>query len=164
MGRKEENLKDFALGGRRSPGGLCSHHSSPRRQLRQLSSERPVRDSHSANTPICNWQSAPSSRAILVSYSFIIAVTTTTTKFTPSTNTLLPGLACRRRTPRLRSFMITRLLASGARLYFAAIALALAYEMISGNRPNQTQTLVIYVRACIAIRDPNRDLHDTWRD
>src|SRR6266511_5546564 len=48
-------------------------------------------------------------------------------------------------------FIITRLLASGARLYFAAIALALAYEMISGTRPNQTQTLVIYVSACIAI-------------
>src|SRR6266498_203412 len=48
-------------------------------------------------------------------------------------------------------FMVTRLLASGARLYFAAIALALAYEMISGTRPNQTQTLVIYVSACIAI-------------
>jgi Na+/proline symporter len=36
-------------------------------------------------------------------------------------------------------------------LYFAAIALVLAYEMISGIRPNQTQTLVIYVSACIAI-------------
>ena len=32
-------------------------------------------------------------------------------------------------------FMITRLLASGARLYVGAIALALAYEMISGVRP-----------------------------
>src|SRR6185503_9918142 len=48
-------------------------------------------------------------------------------------------------------FMITRLLASGARLYVAAIALALAYEMISGARPNQTQTLLIYVGAIIAI-------------
>src|ERR1700720_4227421 len=48
-------------------------------------------------------------------------------------------------------FMITRLLASGARLYVAAIALALAYEMISGTRPNQTQTLWIYVGATIAI-------------
>src|SRR3954453_15219297 len=42
-------------------------------------------------------------------------------------------------------FMVTRLLASGARLYVAAIALALAYEMIAGIRPNQTQTLWIYV-------------------
>src|SRR5207245_5858616 len=43
------------------------------------------------------------------------------------------------------------LLASGARLYVAAIALALAYEMITGTRPNQTQTLWIYVGATIAI-------------
>src|SRR6266516_2677381 len=48
-------------------------------------------------------------------------------------------------------FMITRLIDSGARLYFAAIALALAYEMNSGSRPNQTQTLWIYVGATIAI-------------
>jgi SSS family solute:Na+ symporter len=48
-------------------------------------------------------------------------------------------------------FLFTRLLASGARLYVAAIALALAYEMISGTRPNQTQTLWIYVGSTIAI-------------
>lgn len=48
-------------------------------------------------------------------------------------------------------FMITRLLASGARLYVAAIALALAYEMIRGVRPNQTETLWIYVGATIAL-------------
>src|SRR5918911_4717783 len=42
-------------------------------------------------------------------------------------------------------FMFTRVLASGARLYVAAIALALAYEMISGARPNETQTLWIYI-------------------
>src|SRR2546423_764943 len=48
-------------------------------------------------------------------------------------------------------FLFTRVLASGARLYVAAIALALAYEMISGARPNQTQTLWIYMAACTAI-------------
>ncbi len=48
-------------------------------------------------------------------------------------------------------FMITRLLASGARLYVAAIALALAYEMIRGVRPNQTETLWIYVGATVAL-------------
>src|SRR5204863_9908003 len=36
-------------------------------------------------------------------------------------------------------------------LYVDAIALALAYEMISGARPGQTQTLLIYVGACVAI-------------
>src|SRR5690349_10081388 len=48
-------------------------------------------------------------------------------------------------------FLFTRLLASGARLYVAAIALALAYEMIRGVRPTQAQTLWIYVGATIAI-------------
>jgi SSS family solute:Na+ symporter len=48
-------------------------------------------------------------------------------------------------------FLFTRLLASGARLYVAAIALALAYEMIRGSRPNQTETLFIYIGATIAI-------------
>ena len=48
-------------------------------------------------------------------------------------------------------FMITRLLASGARLYVAAIALALAYEMIRGVRPGQTETLWIYIGATVVI-------------
>src|SRR5438445_1871871 len=48
-------------------------------------------------------------------------------------------------------FLFTRVLASGARLYVAAIALALAYEMISGSRPNQSQTLWIYMGATVAI-------------
>src|SRR6059036_3933043 len=48
-------------------------------------------------------------------------------------------------------FLFLRLLASGARLYVAAIALALAYEMIRGVRPTQTETLWIYVGATVAI-------------
>ena len=48
-------------------------------------------------------------------------------------------------------FLFTRLLASGARLYVAAIALALGYEMVRGVRPNQTETLVIYVGAIFVI-------------
>jgi len=48
-------------------------------------------------------------------------------------------------------FLFTRLLASGARLYVAAIALALGYEMIRGVRPNQTETLFIYIGAIVVI-------------
>src|SRR6202047_5226871 len=48
-------------------------------------------------------------------------------------------------------FMFTRLLASGARLYVAAIALVLAYEMIRGARPGQTETLLIYIGATVVI-------------
>src|SRR5881227_248571 len=48
-------------------------------------------------------------------------------------------------------FLFTRVLASGARLYVAAIALALAYEMVRGVRPSQAETLWIYIGATIAI-------------
>src|ERR1043166_538971 len=48
-------------------------------------------------------------------------------------------------------FMFTRVLASGARLYVAAIALVLAYEMIRGSRPGQTETLFIYIGATVVI-------------
>ena len=48
-------------------------------------------------------------------------------------------------------FMFTRVLASGARLYVAAIALALAYEMVRGVRPGQTETLIIYIGATLVI-------------
>ena len=43
------------------------------------------------------------------------------------------------------------MLASGARLYVAAIALALAYEMIRGVQPGQKETLFIYIGSTIAI-------------
>src|SRR5437763_3157970 len=48
-------------------------------------------------------------------------------------------------------FMFTRVLASAARLFAAAIALVLAYEMIRGVRPSQTQTLLIYIGATVVI-------------
>src|SRR6201984_97548 len=48
-------------------------------------------------------------------------------------------------------FLFTRLVPSGTRLSVAAIALALAYEMIRGVRPTQTETLWIYVGATVAI-------------
>src|SRR5881296_1816604 len=48
-------------------------------------------------------------------------------------------------------FLFTRLLASGARLYVAAIALALGYQMVRGVRPDQTETLFIYIGAIVVI-------------
>jgi len=48
-------------------------------------------------------------------------------------------------------FMFTRVLASGARLFAAAIALVLAYELIRGTRPGQTETLFIYIGATVVI-------------
>src|SRR5213593_1594818 len=149
MGRKEENLADFALGRRQiawwailasliaaetsaatffgTPGEGFSHRDYTYLQL-------------AFGTIIGR---------VLVSYIFIKPYYDYKVFSIYEYLTARFGVASKNAASAV--FMITRLLASGARLYFAAIALALAYEMISGTRPNQTQTLVIYVSACIAI-------------
>ena len=48
-------------------------------------------------------------------------------------------------------FLITRALASGTRLYVAAIVLLLGFEMVTGVKPNATQELWIYVGALTAL-------------
>jgi solute:Na+ symporter, SSS family len=149
MGRKEENLKDFALGGRRIPWWAV---------LASLIA---------AETTAATFLGTPGEGFTFRSYTYLqLAIGTILARILVSYIFIKPYydykvysiyeyLTARFGVPTKNAasavFMITRLLASGARLYFAAIALALAYEMISGTRPNQTQTLIIYVSACIAI-------------
>jgi SSS family transporter len=44
-------------------------------------------------------------------------------------------------------FLITRALASGTRLYVAAVVLVLAFEMVTGVKPSATEELMIYIVA-----------------
>lgn len=46
-------------------------------------------------------------------------------------------------------FLVTRVLASGTRLYVAAIVLAVAFELFSGVRPSVHQQLAIYIGAIV---------------
>ena len=149
MGRKEESLKDFALGGRAIPWWAV---------LASLIA---------AETTAATFFGAPGEGFTFRSYTYLqLAIGTIIARILVSYIFIKPSydykvysiyeyLTARFGVPTKNAasavFMITRLLASGARLYFAAIALALAYEMISGTRPHQTQTLVIYVGACVAI-------------
>lgn len=48
-------------------------------------------------------------------------------------------------------FLITRALASGTRLYVAAVILVLAYELVTGAKPGPTDELMIYVIALAAL-------------
>jgi solute:Na+ symporter, SSS family len=48
-------------------------------------------------------------------------------------------------------FLLTRALASGTRLYVGALVLVLAYEMVSGVKPDPVQELVIYIGALTVI-------------
>src|SRR5437660_3077384 len=149
MGRKEDNLEDFALGGRRIPWWAV------------------LASIIAAETTAATFFGAPGEGFALRNYTYLqLALGTILARILVSYIFIKPyydykvysiyeyltarfGVATKNAASAV--FMITRLLASGARLYVAAIALALAYEMISGTRPSQTETLAIYIGSTIAI-------------
>ena len=149
MGRKEDNLEDFALGGRRIPwwavlASIIAAETSAGTFFGAPGEGFALRNYTYAQLAIGTILAR-----ILVSYIFIkpyydyrvfSIYEYLTARFGTTTKNAASAV-----------FMITRLLASGARLYVAAIALALGYEMITGARPGQTETLLIYVGACVAI-------------
>src|SRR4051794_22006870 len=149
MGRKEDSLEDFALGGRRIPWWAV------------------LASIVAAETSAATFFGTPGEGYALRNYTYLqLAFGTIIGRILVSFIFIKPyydyrvfsiyeyltarfGVASKNAASAV--FMVTRLLASGARLYVAAIALALAYEMIAGIRPNQTQTLWIYVLATIVI-------------
>src|SRR5256884_1850482 len=149
MGRKEETLKGFALGGRRIPWLAVLASILAAEKSAGTFFGPPGEGFTHRNYTYLQLAIGTIIARILVSYIFIKPY------YDYKVYSIYEYLTARFGVPTKNAasavFMITRLLASGARLYFAAIALALAYEMISGTRPNQTQTLLIYVSACIAI-------------
>src|SRR5712672_2302986 len=149
MGRKEDNLKDFALGGRAIPWWAVLASIIAAETSAATYFGAPGEGFTFRNYTYLQLALGTILARILVSYIFIkpyydykvySIYEYLTARFGGATKNAASAV-----------FMITRLLASGARLYVAAIALALAYEMISGTRPNQTQTLWIYIGATIAI-------------
>jgi SSS family transporter len=149
MGRKEENLKDFALGGRRIPWWAV---------LASLIA---------AETTAATFFGAPGEGFTHRSYTYLqLAIGTILARVLVSYIFIKPyydynvysiyeyltarfGVATKNAASAI--FIVTRLLASGARLYFAAIALALAYEMIRGVQPGERETLFIYIGSTVAI-------------
>src|SRR5438105_5475813 len=149
MGRKEDNLHDFALGGRCIPWWAV------------------LASIIAAETSAATFFGVPGEGFALRKYTYIqLAFGTILARILVSYIFIKPyydykvysiyeyltarfGVGTKNAASAV--FLFTRLLASGARLYVAAIALALAYEMISGARPNQSQTLWIYIGATVAI-------------
>lgn len=149
MGRKEDNLEDFALGGRRIPwwavlASIIAAETSAGTFFGAPGEGFALRNYTYAQLAIGTILAR-----ILVSYIFIKPY------YDYKVYSIYEYLTARFGTSTKNSasavFMLTRLLASGARLYVAAIALALGYELVTGARPNQTQTLLIYVGACVVI-------------
>src|SRR5712692_4900802 len=149
MGRKEEDLKDFALGGRRIPWWAVLASLVAAETSAGTFFGTPGEGFSHRDYTYLQLAFGTILGRVLVSYIFIKPYYDYKVFSIYEYLTARFGVASKNAASAV--FMITRLLASGARLYVAAIALALAYEMISGTRPNQTQTLWIYLGATIAI-------------
>src|SRR5947209_3120383 len=149
MGRKQEDLKDFALGGRRIPWWAVLASIIAAETSAGTFFGTPGEGFALRNYTYLQLALGTILARILVSYIFIKPY------YDYKVYSIYEYLTARFGVPTKNAasavFMVTRLLASGARLYVAAIALALAYEMISGTRPNQTETLWIYIGSTIAI-------------
>src|SRR5438132_4797147 len=149
MGRKEENLKDFALGGRRMPWWAVLASLIAAETTAATFFGTPGEGFTFRNYTYLQLAIGTILARILVSYIFIKPY------YDYKVYSIYEYLTARFGVPTKNAasavFMITRLLASGARLYVAAIALALAYEMIRGVQPGQKETLFIYIGATIAI-------------
>jgi SSS family transporter len=149
MGRKEDNLEDFALGGRRIPWWAVLASLVAAETSAGTFFGTPGEGFALRNYTYLQLAFGTIIGRVLVSYIFIKPYYDYKVFSIYEYLTARFGVASKNAASAV--FMITRLLASGARLYVAAIALALAYEMISGTRPNQTQTLWIYIGATIVI-------------
>ncbi|HEU0274240.1 MAG TPA: sodium:solute symporter [Candidatus Udaeobacter sp.] len=149
MGRKEESLKDFALGGRMIPwwavlASLIAAETSAGTFFGTPGEAFTLR-----NYTYLQLALGTILARILVSYIFIKPY------YDYKVYSIYEYLTARFGVPTKNAasavFLFTRLLASGTRLYVAAIALALAYEMIRGVQPGQKETLFIYIGSTVAI-------------
>ena len=149
VGRKEENLKDFALGGRRIPWWAVLASLIAAETSAGTFFGTPGEGFSHRDYTYLQLAFGTILGRILVSYIFIKPY------YDYKVYSIYEYLTARFGVPTKNAasaiFMVTRVLASGARLYVAAIALALAYEMIRGVQPGQRETLLIYVASTTAI-------------
>src|SRR3954468_6692059 len=149
MGRKEDSLEDFALGGRRIPWWAVLASIVAAETSAATFFGTPGEGFALRNYTYLQLAFGTIIARILVSYIFIKPY------YDYKVYSIYEYLTARFGVPTKNAasavFLFTRVLASGARLYVAAIALVLAYEMIAGARPNQTQTLWIYIGATVVI-------------
>src|SRR4030095_3152031 len=149
MGRKEETLADFALGGRRMPWWAVLASIIAAETSAGTFFGTPGEGFSHRDFTYLQLALGTILGRILVSYIFIKPY------YDYKVYSIYEYLTARFGVPTKNAasaiFMVTRVLASGARLYVAAIALVLAYEMIRGVQPGQRETLLIYIGSTTAI-------------
>ena len=149
MGRKEDNLHDFALGGRLIPWWAVFASIIAAETSAGTFFGTPGEGFALRNYTYIQLAFGTILARILVSYIFIKPYYDYKVYSIYEYLTARFGVGSKNAASAV--FMFTRVLASGARLYVAAIALVLAYEMFRGTRPGQTETLFIYVAATVVI-------------
>src|SRR3954452_16134970 len=149
MGRKEDNLEDLALGGRRIPWWAVLASLIAAETSAGTFFGAPGEGFSHRNYTYLQLTFGTILARILVSFIFIKPYYDYKVFSIYEYLTARFGVGSKNAASAV--FMFTRVLASGARLYVAAIALVLAYEMIRGSRPGQTETLLIYIGATVVI-------------
>src|SRR5436189_4863485 len=149
MGRKEENLADFVLGRRQIAWWAILASLIAAETSAGTFFGTPGEGFTFRNYTYLQLALGTILARILVSYIFIKPY------YDYKVYSIYEYLTARFGVPTKNSasavLLVTRVLASGARLYVAAIALALAYEMIRGVQPGQRETLFIYIGSTIAL-------------
>src|SRR3954447_4387904 len=149
MGRRERDLEDFALGGRKIPWWAVLASIVAAETSAGTFFGTPGEGFALRNYTYIQLAFGTIIARILVSYIFIKPY------YDHKVYSIYEYLTARFGVPTKNAasavFMFTRVLASGARLFAAAIALVLAFEMIRGVRPGQTETLLIYIGATVVI-------------
>ena len=149
FGERENNLEDFSLGGRSIPWFAV------------------LASIIAAETSAATFLGAPGEGYGLVSYAYLqIAIGTVIGRiivaylfikpfFDYNVYSIYEFLEIRfgkgTRTAASATFLITRVLASGARLYVAAIVLAVGFVLLTGSQPSTEQQLVVYLSSIIII-------------
>lgn len=149
FGQKEDNLEDFSLGGRSIPWWAV------------------LASIIAAETSAATFIGAPGEGYGLVNYTYLqMAVGTVIGRiivaflfikpyFDLNVYSIYEYLEVRfgrgTRAAASATFLVTRVLASGARLYVAAIILAVAFDLITGTPPTAGQQLAVYLAAIVLV-------------
>ena len=149
MGRREDSLHDFALGGRRIPWWAVLASLIAAETSAGTFFGTPGEGYEHQNFTFLQLTIGTIIARVLVSFIFIKPY------YDYNVYSIYEYLTARFGTVTKNAasavFLVTRVLASGSRLYVAAIALVLVYEAASGLRPSAGKTFAIYVAASIVL-------------
>lgn len=149
FGEKEDNLADFSLGGRSIPWFAV------------------LASIVAAETSAATFLGTPGEGFGLVNYTFLqLAVGTVIGRLIVAYLFIKPffelnvfsiyeylqvRFGVRTRQAASATFLVTRVLASGARLYVSAILLAVAYALVTGVQPTAVQQMFVYIGAIVVV-------------